>query len=146
MAETSVPASGGKKNAIVLMDHIQILKQRFEALKSSTERSNCEGHWQEIAEVISPRKQDFQGARTKGEKKQQKVYDPSGILANEMLAAGLHGMATNPASKWFSLRMVSERIKTNENDPDDKGTDINELPEVQAYLCLLYTSPSPRDA
>jgi hypothetical protein len=30
-----------------------------------------------------------------------KVYDPTQIVANEMLAAGLHGEVTNPATKWI---------------------------------------------
>lgn len=120
-----------KQPANVAVDNpIHRLKQRYEALKSAAERSNCESHWQEIAEVISPRKLDFVGMRTPGEKKMNKVYDPTGIAANEVLAAGLHGMATNPASKWFSLRMISERIPT----ADGKGGDLNEVPAVQLYM------------
>lgn len=109
---------------------IERLRQRYEALKGSTERANCEAHWQEIAEVISPRKLDFVGQRTAGDKRMQKVYDPTGITANEMLAAGLHGMATNPSAKWFSLRMVGERTV------DDAGddVDINDVQAVAKYL------------
>lgn len=113
-----------------LLDHVQKLKRRYEALKSSSERTNCETHWQEIAEVISPRKVNFVGIRTPGEKKMNKVYDPTGILANEMLAAGLHGMATNPSTQWFDLRMVGVRVP----GPDGEDVDINEAPEVQDYL------------
>ena len=39
-----------------------------------------------------------------------KVFSSVGIRANELLAAGLHGFATNPASKWFSLSMADERL------------------------------------
>lgn len=106
------------------------LKERYDALKGGTERSQCENHWQEIAELVSPRKLDFVGLRTPGEKRMNRVYDPTGIHANELLAAGLHGMATNPASKWFSLRMVSTRII----DQSGEAVDINELAEVQKYL------------
>jgi hypothetical protein len=106
------------------------LRERYEGLKSSTERTNCEGHWQEVAELVSPRKIDFVGMRTPGEKRMTKVYDSTGIHANEMLAAGLHGMATNPASKWFSLRMVAG----NTTDANGERTSINEVPAVQQYL------------
>ena len=37
------------------------------------------------------------------------IYDSTGVHSNEMLAAGLHGMLTNPASNWFSLRLKSSQ-------------------------------------
>ena len=106
------------------------LKRRYDGLKGDTERAHFEQHAQEIAEVISPRKNDFVGMRTPGEKKMNRVYDPTGIHANEMLGAGLHGMATNPSTKWFSLRMVGSRLP----GPDGEDIDANEVPEVQKYL------------
>lgn len=109
---------------------VQHLKERYEALKGCSERSNCESHWQDIGQVVSPRKVDFVGITTRGEKKGQRVYDPTGIHANELLASGLHGLATNPASKWFSLRMIGKRFQTQ----DGEWTDINEIPDVQEYL------------
>lgn len=80
------------------------LIRRFDALK--TRRSNLEGHCEEVAEFISPRHMGFVGMRTPNEKRMTKVYDSTGISSNQLLAAGLHGLATNPASKWFTLRMV----------------------------------------
>ena len=107
------------------------LKRRYDAMKTTSERTQFESHAQEIAEVVSPRKTDFVGMRTDGEKRMNMVLDPIGIHANEMLAAGLHGMATNPASKWFSLRMVgTERWQS----PDGETHTINDMPEVQKYL------------
>lgn len=115
--------------AITFGSYTEQLKRRYDALKTSTERTNCEGHWQQIAEMISPRKLDFVGMRTPGEKRMNQVYDTTGIHANELLAAGLHGMATNPASKWFSLRIVGKKAVE-----DGTRIDLNELPEVQKYL------------
>lgn len=114
-------------------EHITRLKQRYEALKSSEERTNFESHAQDIAHVVSPRKNQFVGMTSKGERKMQRLYDPTGIHANEMLAAGLHGLATNPASKWFSLRMIGVRVPTEDGD----SIDINEVPEVQKYLSAV---------
>lgn len=116
--------------ALSALSPIERLRQRYEALKGATERANCEAHWQEIAEVISPRKLDFVGLRTPGDKRMTRVFDPTGIAANEMLAAGLHGMATNPAAKWFSLRMVGERV----TDADGQDVDINDVQAVAKYL------------
>jgi hypothetical protein len=109
---------------------LERLKRRYDTLKGGSERVNVEAHWQEIGEVISPRKVDFVGQRTRGEKQLTKVFDPTGILANDMLAAGLHGMATNPASKWFSLRIVGGQIM----DENGQSEDLNEAPAVQQYL------------
>ena len=42
------------------------LKRRFDALKA--DRATFESHWQEIAEVITPRKAEFVGLRSAGDK------------------------------------------------------------------------------
>lgn len=112
------------------MEHVVHLKQRYDGLKGSSERTACESHWQEIADVVSPRKISFVGMSSLGEKKMSKVFDPTGIHSNELLASGLHGLATNPSSKWFSLRMIGVRT------PDASGNlvDVNEIPDVQKYL------------
>jgi hypothetical protein len=112
-------------------ERIEKLRKRYDTLKGSTERANCESHWQEIAEVIAPRKLDFVGMRTPGEKRMNKIYDPTGVQALDMLAAGLHGMATNPSSKWFSLRLISEKVQDPQTGEIVKLDDVS---EVQSYL------------
>lgn len=111
-------------------DRYRLLKERYDGLKTTPERVNCETHWQEVAELMSPRKVDFVGIRTPGDKRMTKVYDSTGIVLNETLAAGLHGMATNPASKWFSLRIVGTKVQTE----DGQMVDLGEIPAVQKYL------------
>lgn len=106
------------------------LKRYYEQLKGSPERANMESHCQEVAEYISPRKIDFTGHRTAGDKRMQRVYDPTGIFSNDLLAAGLHGMATNPASKWFTLRMISGQAFS----PDGEMVDLNEDQSVRKFL------------
>lgn len=106
------------------------LKERYDSLKSCPERSQYEAHCQEIAELVSPRKLDFVGARTPGEKRMTRVFDPTGIHANELLASGLHGMATNPAMTWFSLRMIGERLV----DQNGEERDINQVQHVKKWL------------
>jgi len=85
-------------------------KKRYDALRASDERSHFESHWEEIAELVSPRKDGFLGGKQRGEKKMARVFDPTAIHANDLLAAGMHGMATNPAAKWFSLRLVTDEL------------------------------------
>jgi len=93
-----------------MAERVPDLKRRWEGLKSSTERQQVMSHHQEIADVILPRKRDMVGHRTPGDKRMQQVYDPTGIHANEMWAAGLHGMVTNPASRWFALKIQDNRL------------------------------------
>jgi hypothetical protein len=94
-------------------DRIDELINRYEALKK--ERQMWEAHWQEISELVLPRRSDFVGPRTKGDKRGLKAVDSTAIIANELLAAGLHGMLTNPASKWFKLRISDESLMTDED-------------------------------
>ena len=74
------------------------------------DRESWDTHWQEVSELVLPRRSDFVGARAKGDKRGLKAVDSSAIIANELLSAGLHGMLTNPASKWFALRVSDPRM------------------------------------
>ena len=82
---------------------VEDLKLRYDALKSTTERSNAEAHWEEIAEVMDPAGRGFAGLMTPGSKRMDKVFDATGIHSADLLTAGLHGTATNPATKWHRL-------------------------------------------
>lgn len=90
----------------------ELICKRYDHLKG--DRGTFESHWQEVAEYIFPRRSDFNVQRTAGDKRLQKIYDSTGIQALELLAAGLHGMATNPASRWFSLTTDDDTL--NEDD------------------------------
>lgn len=93
------------------------IKKRFDALK--VERAIYEGHCQDVAAVVLPYHTGFTGTRLPHEKRMATVYDPAGIQANELLAAALHGLATNPATKWFTLK---------------SGTALNRLEAVAKWL------------
>lgn len=95
------------------LELIQDYAHRFEELKA--DRANWESHWQEISEFISPRKADFVGMRQAGEKRHQKVYDSTGEHSLTISTAGLYGLATNPAAKWFILRTQDDQL--NESQP-----------------------------
>ena len=95
--------------------------RRFDKLRS--DRGVWDSHWQEIGDRVFPRRADFVTARTSGEKRNRLVFDSTAIHANELLAAGLHGMLTNPATEWFN-------IKT--QDPA-----ANELFEVKEWLSIV---------
>ena len=79
------------------------LMQRQAALAS--ERSTAEGQWQEIAELFTPFRADFQGrVSTPGEKRLARVFDGTPGQASENLSSALWGMLTNAANVWFELR------------------------------------------
>ena len=76
--------------------------QRFGTLK--TQRQHWESHWQEVADYIVPRKADITKKRTSGDKRTELIFDGTAIHAAELMAASLHGMLTNAATPWFSMR------------------------------------------
>lgn len=88
------------------------LCKRYDSLKGN--RGTWESHWQEVAENTFPRRADFNVERAAGDKRMTRLYDSTGIQALELLAAGLHGMASNPASRWFALKTDDDAL----NDVD----------------------------
>ena len=77
-------------------------------------RSNWETHWQEVADLIIPRKSDIIDHKVKGDKRHLEVFDATAIHSLELLASSLHGMLTSSANRWFSLRFKETLM--NEND------------------------------
>jgi len=115
----------------------EAIVKRAEGLKSGVERKQFEDHAQQIAELVMPRKDAFYNENTPGEKKMQRVYDPTGIHSNEMLAAGLHGMATNPATRWFGIRLLDEELM--ERD------DVKEwLSSIERIMFREMHAPGPK--
>ncbi len=84
------------------------LIRRYEGLKSG--RANWESHWQEIAELVSPMRADFNIQRSPGEKRMSKIFDGTPGLAAENLASGLWGLVTNSANEWFQIQSEHDEI------------------------------------
>ena len=83
-------------------------------------RSNFESHWQEVADLMLPRKAEITKERARGDKRHTLIFDATAIHALELLAASLHGMLTSSANRWFSLRF--------------KETQLNESDEAKEWL------------
>ena len=77
-------------------------------------RSTWETHWQEVADLVIPRKSDIVDNKVKGDKRHLEVFDATAIHSLELLASSLHGMLTSSANRWFSLRY--KEVALNEND------------------------------
>lgn len=88
------------------------LKNNLSRLKEK--RSNWESHWQEVADLMLPRKAEITKERSRGDKRSSQIYDATAIHSLELLAASLHGMLTSSANRWFSLRFKEAIL--NEND------------------------------
>ena len=91
----ATPTETEETNAAMLVD-------RFSTLK--TTRSTWESHWQEIADYMQPRKADITQQRTRGDKRNEIIFDGTAIHALELLSSSLHGMLTNAATPWFTLQ------------------------------------------
>jgi len=83
-------------------------------------RSNFESHWQEVADLMLPRKAEITKERARGDKRHTQIFDATAVHALELLAASLHGMLTSSANRWFSLRF--------------KETQLNESDEAKEWL------------
>jgi hypothetical protein len=78
------------------------LLSRWGQLK--TERASWWGHWQEISTYILPWSgRYFRQDRDKGNRRNNQIYDNTGIRALRTLGAGLMAGATSPARPWFRL-------------------------------------------
>ena len=109
------------------MANVGNIIERYNELK--TERGTIESHWQEVMKYTLPRKAYITRVKTPGQKIDPDIYDSTAIQANVILAAGLHGYLTNPATKWFAIRtqnrelMKQKEIKVYLKDAEDKMHD-----------------------
>ena len=77
--------------------------REFEQLRS--QRGTWEYHWQEIAERVLPRADTFYKVRQeKGEKKHEKVFDSTPVIALERFASAMESMLTPRNQKWHGLK------------------------------------------
>ena len=83
--------------------------------KLKAERSNFEKTWQEIADYMRPLRAEFTTGRTPGDRRNQRIFDSTPIMAAEAFAGGIYGMMTNPANRWFALRVQDDGL--NDFDP-----------------------------
>ena len=110
-----------------------LLMRRFDSLYA--QRQVWESHWQEIADFVVPRKADVTKRRTDGDKRTELVFDSTAIQAAELLSASLHGMLTNSATRWFSLRYRDRNL-----DSDDTAKEWLESVEDDMYMTFARSN------
>ena len=85
-----------------------LIHNRYQEFKGN--RGTWETHWQQIADLMHPFDDNFISEESPGADKMTFIFDSTPIHANQLLAAGLSSMLTNPAQKWFELRMMLEGL------------------------------------
>lgn len=80
---------------------ISTLIQRYEF--ALADRLNFEHHWQESADLVLPTRDFTTQNIVQGLRKRDFIFSEVAPLANESLAAALHGMLTNPALRWMLI-------------------------------------------
>ena len=85
------------------------------------DRANWDSIWQNLSDYLSPGRITANSRRSPGEKTKV-LYDTTGALAAQRLAAGLYSRTVNPAAKWFYL------------SPDDQDMELLENSDVSTWL------------
>ena len=75
--------------------------------KAKERRSVWEGHWRECCDYALPQRA-FEGERTAGAKRTEKLFDGTAPDAVDQLAASLLAQLTPPWSAWFQLEPGAE--------------------------------------
>lgn len=81
-------------------------RQELELLRGQldSERSTFIPHWRELGDYILPRRPRFMVSDVnKGDRRSQKIIDPTATLAARTLSSGMMGGITSPAREWFRL-------------------------------------------
>lgn len=99
--------------------------------KMKSERMNYDSWCQEVADLTLP-KRDFTTSREPNTKRNQNIYDSTGVYCTTMLASGLHGNLTPSTTKWFDF--------TAPDDIDDEGREW--LDDASNTLFNSFAAPS----
>ncbi|OPL13581.1 MAG: hypothetical protein AVO39_10300 [delta proteobacterium MLS_D] len=86
--------------------------REWETLKSN--RGQWEGHWNDVATYVAPRKAGIFEAPTVGGKRMTRVYDSTAIQSCSKFASGLYGNLCPPDQRWFELRAPAPDLEVAE--------------------------------
>jgi hypothetical protein len=103
-------------------------RQRVDALLAALklERSPWEADWRDLGDYFLPSRVQWNPTdRNRGDRRNQKIIDPTGSLAARTFGSGMHTHITSSARLWFG--MTPERAE------------LAELPTVKAYCADVVT-------
>lgn len=92
--------------------------RRWKALKK--DRNNFDQLWQEIADIMFPKRADITQDTLPGEKRTDIIYDGTPMLARRGLASAIDGLLKPKTSQWFTMQVAD--------------ADLNEIDAVKRWL------------
>jgi hypothetical protein len=138
------PADAKGEGRSTVDSKAEFIIKRFERLAGN--RTNWEQLWQEVLKFVTPRKAWVTRKReTAGERPDSNLYDTTARRANQILAAGFHGNMTNPATKWFNLRLADnelnkvQEVKVWLADSENKILDVLNASNFNEQIHEAYT-------
>lgn len=82
--------------------------------RMKTWRSNFDSVWQQIAQLVLPRADDFLGKRAPGQRTADNlIFDSTGQLALPLYASAVEAMVCPRTQKWHSLKPISPKLQDN---------------------------------
>ncbi|MCK5608522.1 head-tail connector protein [Candidatus Pacearchaeota archaeon] len=78
--------------------------------KLQTDKSNFEDRFEDIADYVSPHREDIRDTLVKGEKKGNKIFDGTAVSAAVLATDGIHGYHVSPAFDWFKYSMNRKQV------------------------------------
>ena len=116
------------------MELVTRLIKRYDRLMMNTD--NWRPDWQDINDYIVLRNGNILGKVTPGMKLTDKIYDSTAKDCNNNLSAVLKSTLTNPAFKWFSLKIRG----LDEDDEFKDAQDWLEWCSLKMYLALSQSN------
>ena len=99
-------------------DDANSLVKNWEYLYS--QQANFRSLWNTIAQYVMPAWDNFLGDLTEGINRSSRIFDSTGVTANERFAAAMEQMLTPRTQMWHKLAPIDEALEDND--------------EVQKYL------------
>ncbi|WP_105668965.1 portal protein [Cronobacter dublinensis] len=118
------------------------------------ERETFEPHWRELSDFIIPRGSRFLTSEAnRGDRRNNKIVDPTATMANRTLSSGMMSGITSPARPWFKLatpdpemmdygpvKLWLETVQNRMNDMFNKSNLYQSLPLVYSSLGTFATA------
>ncbi|WP_105571387.1 portal protein [Cronobacter sakazakii] len=112
------------------------------------ERTTFEPHWRELSDFIIPRGSRFLTSEAnRGDRRNNKIVDPTATMANRTLSSGMMSGITSPARPWFKLatpdpemmdygpvKLWLETVQNRMNDMFNKSNLYQSLPIIYSSL------------
>lgn len=77
---------------------------------SVTRQANFRQTWQDLAEFLTPYKANITTEHAPGQRRTQRMFDSTAVIAASTLSANIQGSVCNPAQEWFSIRVRDDAL------------------------------------